>query len=77
MLVEVERGGKPLSADIRVQDLHAVTPRRLLDLGGGALNELSYQQARNNRAPVGQVYVAEAGELQGGGGVQGRATRGG
>lgn len=43
--VEVERGGQPLAADIRVQDLHAVTPKKLLDLGGGAVNELSYQQA--------------------------------
>lgn len=30
--VEVERGGQPLAADVRVQDLHAVTPKRLLDL---------------------------------------------
>lgn len=59
--VEVERGGVPLSADIGVQDLHDVTPSRLLDVGGGAVNELSYQQARNNRAAVGQVYVAEPG----------------
>ena len=38
-----------------------VTPHSLLDLGGGAVNELSYQQARNNRAAVGQAYVAEPG----------------
>ncbi|KAL4420764.1 hypothetical protein ABPG75_010420 [Micractinium tetrahymenae] len=67
--VEVERGGVPLAADILVQDLHAVTPSRLLDLGGGSLNELSYQQARNNRAAVGQVYVAEPGYLLGKAGV--------
>lgn len=42
--------------------LPLVTPKRLLDLGGGAVNELSYQQARNNRAAVGQTYVAEPGE---------------
>ena len=38
-----------------------MTPYCLLDLGGGSVNELSYQQARNNRAAVGQVYVAESG----------------
>ena len=59
----MERGGRPLSADIQVQDLHAVTPSKLLELGGGAVNELSYQQSHNFRAPVGQVYVAEPGYL--------------
>ena len=63
MRVEVERGGRALSADIQVQDLHAVTPAVLLELGGGAVNELSYQQARNFRASVGQVYVAVPGYL--------------
>ena len=38
-----------------------MTPYHFLDLGGGSVNELSYQQARNNRAAVGQVYVAEPG----------------
>lgn len=31
----------------------------LLELAGGSVHALSYQQARNNRAAVGQVYVAE------------------
>lgn len=67
MRVEVERGGQPLSAELRVQDLHAVTPAHLLDVGGGAINSLSYQQARNQRAAVGQAYVAEPGAGGGGG----------
>lgn len=67
--VEVERGGRHVAADVAVADLHGVTPRALLELGGGAVNALSYQQARNNRAATGQVYVAEAGYLLGKAGV--------
>ncbi|KAI3430723.1 hypothetical protein D9Q98_005309 [Chlorella vulgaris] len=67
--VEVERGGAPLAADVRVQDLQGVTPSVLLELAGGSVNELSYQQARNNRAAVGQVYVSEPGYLLGKAGV--------
>ncbi|KAK9843749.1 hypothetical protein WJX81_004878 [Elliptochloris bilobata] len=61
--VEVERGGVPLSFDIKVQDLHAVTPASMLEVAGGAVHALSYQQARNHRTPTGQVYVAEAGYM--------------
>ena len=59
--VEVERGGQTLVQPIRVQDLHAVTPASFLEVGGASLHALSYQQARNNRAQAGQVYVAEPG----------------
>lgn len=44
-------------------DLHTVTPNCFLELAGGAVHALSYQQARNNRAVVGQVYVAEPGYM--------------
>ena len=33
----------------------------MVELGGGSVHELSYQQARNNRTTTGQVYVAEPG----------------
>ncbi len=48
---------------MEVADLHAVTPSSFLELAGGSVHALSYQQARNNRAAVGQVYVAEPGYM--------------
>lgn len=53
--VEVERGGRLVSAELAVQDLHAVSPSSFLESAGGILHGLSYQQARNNSAHVGQV----------------------
>ncbi|GIL73118.1 hypothetical protein Vretimale_4727 [Volvox reticuliferus] len=61
----LERGGKPIRTEVEVTDLHSVTPNCFLELAGGAVHALSYQQARNNRAVVGQVYVAEPGYMLG------------
>jgi hypothetical protein len=57
--LQLERGGQPLIVQLPVIDLHRVTPNAMLELAGGSVHALSYQQARNNRAVVGQVYVAE------------------
>ena len=40
---------------LQVQDLHAVSPSSFLELAGGIVHRLSYQQARNNTSKVGQV----------------------
>ena len=50
---------------LQVQDLHAVTPASFLEASGSVIHSLSYQQARNSRMAVGQVYLAEAGYLMG------------
>ncbi|CAI5504598.1 unnamed protein product [Closterium sp. Naga37s-1] len=63
VMLDVERGGTPLSLTLSVHDLHAITPRRFLELSGGVLHALSYQQARNFRFPCGPVYVAEPGYM--------------
>ncbi|KAF6255925.1 DegP-type protease [Scenedesmus sp. NREL 46B-D3] len=63
--LQLERGGKPLSVQLPVTDLHSVTPSAMLELAGGSIHAMSYQQARNNRAGVGQVYVAEPGYMLG------------
>jgi S1-C subfamily serine protease len=67
---EIERGGTPMSLTVKGQDLHSITPDKYLEIGGGILHPLSYQQAKNFRLPVGSVYVASEGYMFGGGGIQ-------
>lgn len=61
--LEVERGGDPVKVTLQVQDLHSVTPDYFLEVSGGVIHPLSYQQARNFRFNCGLVYVAEPGYM--------------
>jgi S1-C subfamily serine protease len=67
--VELERGGKLVSASLPVGDLHAITPSAYAELGEAVLNTLSYQQARHFNLPTRGVYVANPGYIFGAAGV--------
>ena len=59
--VEVERGGKPVTAQIRVDDLDAITPAVYFEFGNAILHTLSYQMARHFHVPIKGVFVAASG----------------
>ncbi|KAG0291459.1 serine protease [Linnemannia gamsii] len=52
-----------LTFDFLVQDLHSITPDRFVEVGGGVVNELSYQLAHSYGQPCGGVYVATSGHM--------------
>ncbi|KAL3659518.1 hypothetical protein V7S43_015508 [Phytophthora oleae] len=61
--VQFQRGNEQYTADLNIQDLHSITPDRYLEIGGGIVHALSYQQARNASLSVGGVYLAQAGHM--------------
>ncbi|KAK3805581.1 MAG: trypsin-like cysteine/serine peptidase domain-containing protein [Benniella sp.] len=65
MTLTVVRGSssKLLTYTLLVQDMHSITPDRFVEVGGGVVNELSYQLARSYGQPCGGVYVATSGHM--------------
>ncbi|KAJ2486640.1 hypothetical protein EV174_001013 [Coemansia sp. RSA 2320] len=62
----VWRGARAFDVAVRVQDMRDVTPAALVEVGGGVVNDLSYQMARGYGTPVGGgVYVASSGHVLG------------
>jgi S1-C subfamily serine protease len=67
--IDLERGGKAVTAKVPVTDLHAITPSSYVEFGDAIAHTLSYQQARHFNIPVQGVYVANPGYVFGAGGV--------
>jgi S1-C subfamily serine protease len=66
---EVERAGVPVTLDVPIEDLHAITPDRFVEVGRGVLHELSFMAARNHARPVGGVFLAQPGYVFGNAGI--------
>jgi S1-C subfamily serine protease len=59
--LELERGGQPFTAQLKIDDLHAITPASYLEFGDAVVHTLSYQEARHFHLPISGVFVASAG----------------
>lgn len=59
--LELERGGKPFTVEVTVQDLNAITPASYLEFSDAIVNTLSYQEARHFHLPISGVFVAASG----------------
>jgi len=61
--VELERGGRAITEEIEVGDLHAISPSEFLEFGDTIVHDLSYQQARHYNREIEGVYVANPGYM--------------
>lgn len=61
--LRLQRLGQEREEQVTVQDLHAITPDRFLEVGGAILHPLSYQQARLHHVPVEGLYLASSGYM--------------
>lgn len=67
--LDLSRGGQVVPAELRVDDLHAITPSSYLEFGDAIVHTLSFQQARHFHRPVRGAYVANPGYVLGAVGV--------
>jgi S1-C subfamily serine protease len=67
--LELERGGKPVSAKLTVGNLHDITPNAYLEFGDAIVHTVSYQMSRHFNVAVNGVYVANPGYVFGAAGV--------
>ncbi|MEL6347503.1 MAG: trypsin-like peptidase domain-containing protein [Myxococcota bacterium] len=59
--LQIVRSGVEMSVEVDVADLHASSPDSYLEIGGGIVNDLSYQKARTYGLPMEGVFVASTG----------------
>jgi len=67
--LELERGGKALSAKLNIGNLHDITPSAYLEFGDTVVHTVSYQMSRHFNIAVNGVYVANPGYIFGAAGV--------
>ncbi|CAK7564382.1 MAG: hypothetical protein SEPTF4163_002271 [Sporothrix epigloea] len=58
--LELQRGGDIVVVNVKVGDLHSITPDRFVSVAGASFHNLSYQQARLYGVACKGVYVCEA-----------------
>ncbi|MCC7257493.1 MAG: trypsin-like peptidase domain-containing protein [Gammaproteobacteria bacterium] len=61
----VARNGALLDVQVRVEDLHALTPADYLEFGDAVVHDLSLQQARHYNRSTSGVYIANPGYVFG------------
>jgi S1-C subfamily serine protease len=61
--LSLQRGGKPYTAKLNVDDLDGITPASYLEIGDAVLHTLSYQEARHFHLPVRGVFIANSGYI--------------
>ena len=59
--LEIRRGNRSRTAELKVDDLYAVTPDKYLSFSDGVVHTLSWQMARHYNKPVAGVFVASSG----------------
>ena len=67
--LDIERGGKAVRVQLKVEDLDAITPAEYIEFGDAVVHKLSYQQARHFNVPIRGVFVATPGYALGAAGV--------
>jgi len=67
--LDIERGGKAVRVQLKVEDLDAITPAEYIEFGDAVVHKLSYQQARHFNVPIRGVFVANPGYALGAAGV--------
>ena len=69
----VQRGEEVITVDIRVQDLHSISPDRFVEFGDGVIHNISYTIAHSYLIPAKGVYVACSGCYLSNAGISGRS----